>query len=344
MSTQDSFTNIPVIDFDPFLKGSIEDKKQVASEIDKACREVGFFYLKNHGVPQELLDRVLIQSKLFFGMPENEKMKIKKKDTSFVTGYNPKFNEKVSRLGDLKETFDFVKELPAGDPYLQMKGAEVYTGNMWPESLPGFQETIYDNYLQSMVDLADKVMEAYALALNLSIDWFKPMTRKPICLGRLAHYFAPTQELPQDQLSCGVHTDQLGVTLLAQLDGVTGLQIKNDRGDFVDAVPIPGTLVVNIGDLIERWSNGHYKATEHRVVVRPGVERYSAIIFHMPDYHATIDCCVKDEKPKYPPVIAGDFLLKREETYYGSSEKWIDHNENLLNADKYFTENAKSPK
>ncbi|CAF4130313.1 unnamed protein product [Rotaria magnacalcarata] len=171
----------------------------------------------------------------------------------------------------------------------------------------------------------------------LPIDWFKPMTRKPICLARLVHYFAPPEDLSSDHMSCGTHTDQLGVTLVSQLDGIGGLQVKNSRGDYIEAVPIPGTLVVNIGDLIERWSNGNFKATEHRVVMQPGIERYAAIVFHMPDYHTKIECCVKDEKPKYLSVIAGDFLLKREDNYYGPSEKWVDHEENLRNTEQHFT-------
>ncbi|CAF2124591.1 unnamed protein product [Rotaria magnacalcarata] len=137
MEKNEPFTEIPVIDFGPFLNGSIEDKKQVAAEIGRACRNVGFFYLKNHGIPQELFDRVLTQSKHYFALPLEEKMKLKKTDANFVTGYNPIYNEKVSRLGDYKETFDFVRELPPDDSYLQMKGAVVYTGNMWPENLPG---------------------------------------------------------------------------------------------------------------------------------------------------------------------------------------------------------------
>ncbi|CAF2103357.1 unnamed protein product [Rotaria magnacalcarata] len=179
-------------------------------------------------------------------------------------------------------------------------------------------------------------MESYALALKLPIDWFKPLTRKPIVLVRLAHYPSPDHDLGDDQMSCGAHTDQFGVTLLAQQDGVCGLQVKNSDGEWIDAVPVPGTLVINIGDLIERWSNGHFKATEHRVIMRKGLERYSAIVFHMPDYHSTIDCCIKDEKPKYIPIIAGDFLLKRESVYYGPSNEWVGHEENILNTEQYF--------
>ena len=188
-----------------------------------------------------------------------------------------------------------------------------------------------------MVELADKVMESYALALNLPVDWFKPMTDKPIVLARLAYYPSPPFELSDDQLSCGAHTDQLGVTLLAQQTDICGLQVKNSKGQWIDAVPIPGTLVVNIGDLIERWSNGHFKATEHRVIVKQGQERYSAIAFHMPNYHAKIECCIKDEISKYPPVIAGDFFMKREEVYRGPSEEWVDQAENLRNAERHST-------
>lgn len=187
----------------------------------------------------------------------------------------------------------------------------------------------------AMVNLADKVMESFALALQLPADWFKPMTRKPIAVARLAHYPSFSRQLNEDQLSCGRHTDELGVTLLAQQDEVCGLQVKNSEGSWINAVPIPGTIVVNIGDLLERWSNGHFKATEHRVFIEPGIERYSIIVFHMPDYHTVIEPCVKGETPKYPPIVAGDFVLKRVEVYQEPSEKWIDQEENLANAEKH---------
>ncbi|CAF3815642.1 unnamed protein product [Rotaria magnacalcarata] len=139
----------------------------------------------------------------------------------------------------------------------------------------------------------------------------------------------------QDQLSCGAHTDDNGVTLLMQQEGVCGLQVKNGQGEWIDAVPIHGTIVVNIGDLVERWSNGHFKATEHRVLMQPGVERYSAIVFHTPDYHATIECCVKDEIPKYPAIIAGDFIKNRGEAHSKPLDQWTDNEQNLISAEEY---------
>ncbi|CAF4268736.1 unnamed protein product [Rotaria magnacalcarata] len=186
-----------------------------------------------------------------------------------------------------------------------------------------------------MIDLADKVMESYALTLQLPADWFKPITRKPIAVARLAYYPSFSCELSQDQLSCGAHTDDNGVTLLMQQEGVCGLQVKNGQGEWIDAVPIHGTIVVNIGDLVERWSNGHFKATEHRVLMQPGVERYSAIVFHTPDYHATIECCVKDEIPKYPAIIAGDFIKNRGEAHSKPLDQWTDNEQNLISAEEY---------
>ena len=121
MSLEESFTQIPLIDFGPFLNGTTVDQQRVADEIGDACRNVGFFYLINHGVSQSLLDRVFAQSKRFFAMPVEEKMKLRKPHSDFVTGYNELYREKISRLGDYKEAFDFMRELPADDEYLKMK-------------------------------------------------------------------------------------------------------------------------------------------------------------------------------------------------------------------------------
>ncbi|CAF4269296.1 unnamed protein product [Rotaria magnacalcarata] len=188
-----------------------------------------------------------------------------------------------------------------------------------------------------MIHLAEKLMESYALALGLTEDYFAPMVNKRAVISRLAYYPPPPFEQNDDQMSCGVHSDQTGVTLLAQLDGTNGLQVKNSLDEWIDAVPIPGTLVVNIGDLIERWSNGHFKATKHRVILRPGQERYSAIAFHMPNYYTKIESCIKGEAPKYVPVITGDFVLKRESLFYGPDEDWVEHEKNVENTEHYFT-------
>ena len=135
--TTGAFKSIPIVDFGPFLNGSKEQRQLVAVEIGKACRNVGFFYLKNHGIPEELFQQVFFQAKRFFSMPLEEKMKLQKTDKSFVTGYNPLCREIVSRLGDYKEGFDFVRELPSDDEECQGDSCVVYSGNMWPENLPG---------------------------------------------------------------------------------------------------------------------------------------------------------------------------------------------------------------
>lgn len=309
-------SEIPVIDFGPFLNGSIEDQKRVADEISHACRNIGVYYLKNHSISQDLLNRTFDEVKRFFQLPMEEKKKLTKDWTRAEIGYTPPFEELVVNIPDYKEVFDFMRELPPNDEYLQMEGADHYRGNQWPETLPSLRAVLYDEYVNSAVALCDSILEAYALSFKLPKDHFKPITRKPLCQFRVAYYPALPTDSAAEQMSCGEHTDHEAVTIIAQQDDVNGLQVKNKQGDWIDVIPIAGTMVVLVGDVVGRWSNGHFKPPVHRVITRSGKDRYSLLTFHMPDYHSIIECCMKDEVPKHPPIKSGEFRKMVESSYH----------------------------
>ena len=304
-------SEIPVIDFHPFLHGDDSQRRQVAQQVGAACRNAGFFYLANHGIEPQLFNRVYDQARRFFALSHDEKMKIYIGTNDRNRGYSPLLEEKLSKKGDLKESLDFALELPADDLDVQ-NGARLYGPNLWPEGLPGFRETIYDDYYGRVLELGRHVFQAFALALDLAPDAFADKIRKPMCNLRVLHY--PPQEglIDPDMLGCGAHTDYECFTLLAQSDA-GGLQVQNADGEWIEAPPIPGTFVVNIADMMARWTNDVFASTPHRVINRSGRERWSLPFFFGADYYAQIECletCQSAEHPpKYEPVLAGEYLM-----------------------------------
>jgi isopenicillin N synthase-like dioxygenase len=167
-----------------------------------------------------------------------------------------------------------------------------------------------------MLSLGHRVLEAFALSLNLPINYFKSMCQKPMVTMRLLHY--PPQPIiyDKDQLGCGAHTDYECFTLLSQ-SNQSGLQVLNNNGEWINAKPIPNTFVVNIGDLMQRWTNDQFKSTIHRVINTSGTTRYSIPLFFGPDYFTQIKSLINDEIPKYQSIIAGEYLTSRfDDTYH----------------------------
>jgi isopenicillin N synthase-like dioxygenase len=161
-----------------------------------------------------------------------------------------------------------------------------------------------------MVCLGHQLLEAFALSLNLPLNYFKSMCLKPMVTMRLLYYPSQPIVVDEDQLGCGAHTDYECFTLLSQ-SNQSGLQVLNSNGEWINAIPIENTFVVNIGDLMQRWTNDQFKSTVHRVINTSGTTRYSIPVFFGPDYFAQIKCLINDEIPKYEPVIAGEYLTQR---------------------------------
>lgn len=319
------FSQIPIIDFGRFLHGGDTQRRAIANEIGVACRDAGFFYIKNHGIEPQVFDAVYAQGQKFFALPAQEKMTIYIGINDRNRGYSPMLEEKLSKKGDLKESFDLALELPEDDADVQ-NGARLYGPNLWPDEkvLPGFRATIYDDYYLRVLDLGRHVLQAFALALGLPEDYFAARTRKPMCNLRVLHY--PPQEglIDPDMLGCGAHSDYECFTLLAQSD-TGGLQVQNADGEWIEAPPIEGTFVVNIGDMMARWTNDVFASTPHRVINRSGRERMSLPFFFGADYYATIECletCQSENNPpKYAPVMAGDYLMSIYERTFASRQK-----------------------
>ena len=331
---------IPLIDFDRFLHGNEAEQRHVSAQIGRACEQIGFFYLTNFGFTAEQFDRVYHQAKIFFDQTLEKKMHLFIGSSTINRGYTPFLEEKLAPQGDWKEAFDFAYELDENDPDRIHRHASLYGPNRWPTDLPGpsispftlvtifllhlhlgFRECLYEEFYLSVVQLGLKLLEAFALALGLERDHFRGMfAEKPMVTMRIIHY--PSSNEP-NQIGCGEHTDYECFTLLSQTNQ-SALQILRADGRWIDAPPIPKTFVVNIGDLMQRWTNDRFRSTVHRVINLTGEDRFSIPIFFGPNYFTLISPLFQDRdqddddeaKKKYPTILAGHYLEQRfDQTY-----------------------------
>jgi isopenicillin N synthase-like dioxygenase len=315
-------STIPVIDISPLVNGSPAQAHTVAKALGSACREVGFFYVTGHGVPQALRARVFESSAAFFAGPASIR------EAASFSG--PGGNRGYIRLGgealdpgkpaDVKEAFNIGLELEPDDPELVAR-APFRDANLWPE-MPGFRDTMLD-YFNRVWRLGCDLHRGFALDLGLEPDFFETMLDKPIATLRLLHYPPVTKPLSDGQLGAGVHTDYGNVTLLAT-DAVGGLMVQDRSGRWLDAPVMPDAFVCNIGDCLMRWSNDVYVSTPHKVVSPPGSDRYSVAFFLDPNPDAVVAClptCISPDRPaKYAPISGADFLRSRLEPTYALAQ------------------------
>ncbi len=302
------FDSIPLIDFAPFLGGEAAGRRRVADAIGRACRHTGFFYIVNHGISGACVDALIRQTYRFFRQPLEDKMRVDIDRIQRHRGYVPQgaLYADVNAHPDVQEGYEVSLELPADDPdYLA--GNIMLGPNVWPGNLPGFREAVY-GYYEAVLGLGRELLRAFELTLGLGDGWFADKTDRPMGQLRLIHY--PSQDGPVDpgRIGIGAHTDYECFTLLLQ-DDVGGLQVGNRAGHWIHATPVPGSIVVNIGDMLMRWTNGEFVSTPHRVINRSGRERLSFPFF----FGANHDCVVSPlerfvgagRPPLYPPTRCG---------------------------------------
>ena len=302
--------DVPVISLRPFLEGSAEGKARVAVEIRRACEGTGFFYLAKHGIPPSAVDDIFAASRRFFALPLDERMKVRLTPRE-NRGYQPLGSRTYSDKADapdLNESFKYQHELPPDDPDLR-DGGRVHAANRWPANLPGWREMLL-GYYDRMERLSDALLGAFALSLDLPESYFAAFYRKPLTQINLIHYPPHPPRTEGRQYGLRPHSDTTAFTILAQGDA-EGLQVEHGS-DWIDVPPIAGTFVINIGDMMERWTNGRFASTPHRVINRSGRERYSVPFFAIPDFDAVVACLSSctgpDNPPKFPPLRVGDFM------------------------------------
>ena len=319
---------VPVIDFGPFLAGDLAARRRVAAEIGAACRNIGFFYLKNHGLPKELVEATFAEAKRFFDQPLEKKLEISIENSACHRGYFAMGGEnldpeKQTETGDLKEGVKIGRDLPAEHPRVRA-GLPLHGPNQWPSGLPGWQAAM-QTYYDALVDLGRLIMRAFALSLDLEERHFDALLTEPMTTLGPLHYPPQRGRITEQRIGAGAHTDFGCLTILAQ-DPVGGLQVRNAAGRWIDAPYVAGSFVVNIGDMMARWTNDRFASTYHRVINTSGRERYSLPFFFDPNFEADLTvlptCFGPEDPPRYPPTTGGQHLLdKIDETFEYHREK-----------------------
>ncbi|WP_295479389.1 2-oxoglutarate and iron-dependent oxygenase domain-containing protein [uncultured Pseudomonas sp.] len=285
---------------------------ELVDAVDSACRGMGFFTVVNHAVDTALISNVFAQLKSLFDLPSAEKQKIEIHKSPFMRGY---FSEGADKsdgvLGDIKEGFDMATDLPVTDPYVRAK-LPFYGPNAWPAALPDFRHVMTDYHKQTLAFGKD-LLRVFALALDVPASYFDEKFTKPMAQLRLLRY-PSIKYRPGMPIGAGEHTDFGWITMILQ-DNAGGLEVQSTSGAWIKAAPIDNAFVVNVGDLMQRWTNDRYKATLHRVINTSGRVRHSAAFFMDPDYTAKVEClhsCQSVRAPsKYPPILAGEYMDKR---------------------------------
>lgn len=312
--------SLPVIDISDLASTDLVKRQQVGKALRIACLDSGFFYCTGHGVPDELMQQVMQQTQRFFDQPIATKMTVEKSQSACNRGYEVLGGQTLQQGGqpDQKEGFYIGVELPETDPRVIAKRFN-RGANLWPEDMPEFQ-AVMSAYFAQMTALGATLMRGIALSLALPEDNFSAYDVDTLATLRLLHYPPQAPEKPEQQ-GAGAHTDFGGLTLLLQ-DDCGGLQVwDRGNGTWLDAPPQPGAFVVNLGDMIARWTNDKYQSTLHRVINSSGRERYSVPFFYVgnPDFEVRcIESCLDTgETPRYAPITVEEHLMSMYRKTYG---------------------------
>jgi isopenicillin N synthase-like dioxygenase len=288
---------VPVID----ISGATDD---VVGEVGAACERIGFLTVAGHGVSEGLVAATAAAARAFFDRPDDEKRALAVGEPTLgLPAYRPLRSERLAASlghatpGDLKESLDWGPAVP---------------GFGWPER-PEELRDLFEEYYAALASLGERLRRLFALALGLPEDWFEDAFRDHSSSVRVINYPEPEGEVEPEQLRAGAHTDYGCMTILRTEDSPGGLQVQARTGEWLDVRAVPGSFVVNLGDMMARWTNDRWTATLHRVVVPPpdarlGSRRQTIVFFHDPRTDAVIDCipgCADEtHPPRYEPVTA----------------------------------------
>lgn len=323
---------IPIIDFSGFYSSDPAAKQAVVDQVRNCCLYNGFFQIINHSVPLEQQQNVLSSCKNFFNLPQEDKDKVSKNNNTWNRGYEM-LRSQILEEGtqpELKEGFYIGADLPTTHEYFVNK--KLNSGpNQWPESLGDDGLASFKSgtmtYYNSTLSLASDLLRVIALSLDLEESYFDQFMDGAVATMRLLHY--PSQPKDADEKltrGIGAHTDFGAITMLLQ-DEVDGLQVWDQRNStWIDVEPTKGALVVNLGNLMQRWTNEKFKSNVHRVINKSGKERYSIPVFVSgnPDYLVKcIETCRSAQEPaKYEPITVQEAVSAAYAESYGRAQKY----------------------
>ncbi|XP_021301219.1 probable 2-oxoglutarate-dependent dioxygenase At3g50210 isoform X3 [Herrania umbratica] len=296
---------------------------EVVKQLDQACREAGFFYVKGHGIPETLVKEVRNITHKFFDLPYEEKLKIKMTAAAGYRGYQ-RVGENITKgVPDMHEAIDCYKELKQG--MYGALGKPMEGCNQWPHNPPNFKE-LMESYISLCTDLSRKIMRGIALALGGLPDEFEgERGGDAFWVMRLIGYpgvsTANGKCTPENDIGCGAHTDYGLLTLVNQDEDITALQVRNLSGEWISAPPIPGTFVCNIGDMLKILSNGLCESTLHRVINNSLTYRVCVAFFYEPNYDAAVEpleVCVRRSggTRRFEKAVYGEHLVSKVQTNF----------------------------
>lgn len=314
---------IPVIDLSAWRAGD----RTIAEAVDRGARDVGFFQVVGHGIATSIIDDMLTATEAFFELSDDAKQRCRPPRPDINRGYAARGQEGlaysvgIERPADLFEAFNIGPDVvDDNDPAVAIERERLFAPNIWPEETPALRDALV-RYMAAARSVADTILETFATALELPDGFFRQFTTHSTDTLRVNHYrTAPGDPDPAPgQLGMGEHTDY-GIVTVLYADAVEGLQIIGPDGQWNDVVPMPGALLVNLGDLTATWTNDRWRSTLHRVLPPRrdplGVRtRRSVAFFHDGNHDALIEClptCTSvDNPPRYPPILAGEHLMSK---------------------------------
>ena len=318
---------IPVLDIAPLRAGEPGALERLGAELRHAFTEIGFYFVRGHGVAEPLVDAAFEAARRFHDQPMEAKLAMRFDNNN--TGYLPMrgATTRLNALGSVQrpnanEAVFFKRDLPPDHP--DVRAGRRFRGvNRWPADLPGFRDTVLA-YSEAMEGLGRTLVPIYAAALGLPTDWFEDKFRQPMFTLRMTHYPQQDRTAPEDEWGLAPHADTSFMTILAQ-NRVPGLSLRLPDGSWLDAPAPEGAFLVNGGMMLRRWTNERFLATPHRVTNRSGQERYAIPFFMDCSYDAVmapVPTCVDAAHPaKYPPFTYLEFMSEYSGANYSRPEQ-----------------------
>lgn len=313
---QEAAAKIPILDFGPYFAGEPGALQELAARVRNACKNIGFLYVLNHGVPPEVIERGFAASRRFHALPLQEKLKLRLNENNI--GYLP-MNASVQGASTVhkatkpnqNESF-FISHDRGPDHPDVLRGVPLRGRNQWP---PGMSEMRQDMmaYFQALYAMCQRMLPAFAVALDMPPDFFAPFFANEAHANLRFLHYPPQDDMSENAFGTAPHTDNSFMTALARTD-VPGLAVRLPGGEWFAPPVIEGTFLVNLGNIMRRWSNDCFLSTPHGVINDSGADRYSIAYFHSPNPDSVIECvpsCVSADNPaRYPQAVYRDLVLE----------------------------------